>query len=118
MSGILLRRAMSDRVTLVRLTPKAARDAYGNPRAAEPQRTEGVPALLEQQNAEEQTTAGRDVQVGDWLLTLPAGTVLSGRDTVEHELHGTFEVVGDPEHVRLPLRGEHHVEARLRKVSR
>lgn len=65
---------------------------------------------LEQRSGAERVLAG-DTQQAEWMLILPAGAVIDGRDRVEVD-GVTFEVVGPPVRHKTP-RGEHHVEASL-----
>jgi hypothetical protein len=68
-----------------------------------------------QQIAGTEVTAGVQETVADWLLFLPAGTVLDARDRVK-ALGLVLEVVGPPARI-VGRYSEHHVEAKLRSVG-
>ena len=72
------------------------------------------PSRLEQRSATEVTVDG-DVQRSDWVLFLPPGAAIKGRD---RWVTGgrTFEVIGPPAVLHTPD-GPHHIEAQLRHLG-
>lgn len=72
---------------------------------------------LAQVTSTEETTDRRDAQIAEWILYLPAGTDLTGRDRVQVDgMTETFELVGPPNRAHR-RGGEHHLEAQLRTVE-
>jgi head-tail adaptor len=69
------------------------------------------------QRARTEDVDGREAQVHDHVVYLPAGTDVTGLDRVEWD-DRTFEVVGPVNRAWSPLRrGEHHVELDVRLVE-
>ena len=105
---------MTRAVTIVREYESGEADDYGNM----------VPARTLVQTVGELQQRGRDepgdqgeMSRTDWLLFLPAETVIDTADRVIVDGAG-FEVVGDPWHVRNPrLAALSHVEATLRRTG-
>lgn len=100
-------------VTVV--TPGSTTDRYGNlvPDWAASTSTT-VKGWISQSSGSEDEN-GRDAQIGEWTLFLPAGVEIDGRARVAWS-GVTFEVVGPPRRAWTP-RGEHHVEVQLRVVE-
>lgn len=100
-------------VTITRRTPAGGLDAYGNELLAET--TVQTVGELQQRVRREPGPMG-EMTVTDWLLVLPAGTVLDTGDAVDAG-GDRYEVVGGPWPVRDPRTAvEHHVEATLRRT--
>jgi hypothetical protein len=68
-----------------------------------------------QLTATELIAAGRDGSLSTWALVLPAGTAVDQSYRVEVD-GATYFVDGAPSRSKTP-RGEHHVEARLRRIT-
>lgn len=69
------------------------------------------------QRARDEVVDGREAQVHDYVVFLPAGTDVTGLDRVEWD-DLTFEVVGPPNRAwSAKARGEHHVELDVRLVT-
>ena len=100
-------------VTVV--TPGSTTDRYGNTVADWATSTSTTVKGWITQSSGTENEDGRDAQIGEWRLFLPAGTVVDGHARVEWG-GITFEVVGPPERAWTP-RGEHHVEVQLRVVE-
>lgn len=79
---------------------------------------DGVPTqgLLQQASTTEYTT-DRDTTVTQWVIFLPAGTVIGPQSQVVYDGQ-TFQVDGQPERVWNPRTASvSHVEAKLREVT-
>ena len=89
-------------------------DAYGN-EVATTVSTTAVSAYVEQTAATE-VIVDRETYVTDWLVVLPAGTVIDASDQILYGAH-TLKVVGPPARPWSPrTRAEHHVECRCVEV--
>lgn len=99
---------LNQQVEVVHYGP-GAEDAFGNPSRTEADR-QTVTARLWQIGSTERLT-GRDTQVGDWRIILPAFTVFDAGDEIEANGQ-RFSVLGAPQRV-MGARAEHHVEAAL-----
>jgi hypothetical protein len=73
-----------------------------------------VSCYFEQSGATE-VVVGRQTQIVDATLVLPAGTELDASDRVSID-GDTYEVIGTPSRPHRPGTGEHHVEAYLQRV--
>jgi hypothetical protein len=97
--------------------PDGGTDAYGNPLGG----TLTVETVCELQRRQ-QSQGSEDTRLGaiatdDWLLVVPAGTVLSAQDTVTVD-GVAYEVDGEPWPARNPrTRTVSHVEASLRRTT-
>lgn len=78
-------------------------------------RAPAVGVWLAQQSATE-TVNGRDTTVTTYTLQGPAGMDLRPLDRVEIDGALLYEVEGDPNPAWTP-RGEHHIEATLKRVT-
>ena len=100
--------------TLPRVSETGPEDAHGNPSLLDGDDVT-VACYLEQLSASE-NDIGRATQISDHLLIVPAGTVLSGDDTVVIDGE-TYIVVGPPWEVVHPPDGAvHHIEAHVRLI--
>lgn len=100
-------------VTIIRQTAGDVTDDYGNPIPG----VEEVATVGELQQRKRDEQADHDASVTDWLLVLPAGTVVDTDDAVLVDGR-RYEVVGDPWNVRNPRTGrESHVEATVRRAA-
>ena len=95
------------------LTPTTSTDRYGNSIATSWTSTV-TKGWLDQQTSSEGDGLRRD-QDTEWVLFLAADTVITGRDRVQVG-SDVYEVAGNPNRAWTPA-GEHHVEARLRRVD-
>lgn len=96
-------------------TPAGAgtNDAYGNENEA----ADTVTTVCELQQRQRTEDGETGVATGDWLLFLPAGTVLKSSSTVTVD-GVTYEVVGDPWPVWDPFQQDpSHIEATLRRTA-
>jgi hypothetical protein len=101
-------------VTVTHRLPGATRDEYGNEIPNE--ETLETVGELQQTRRAEPGDAG-ETSVADFLLILPAGTLLATGDTVTVDGQD-YEVVGDPDRKRNPrLRLQSHVEATVRRAA-
>lgn len=100
-------------VTIVRAG--VTTDRYGNEStdwsAAASWATKGWLARADQSEDQD----GRDALISGWVLRLPVGTDITGRDRVRVD-GTTYELDGPPNRPWTP-RGEHHVRCRLRLVE-
>lgn len=86
-------------------------DEYGNPTAGAEARTP-VDCYAEQQG-ETEDTGDRDLQEGDWLFVMPAGTAVEAEDHLVFE-GKILRIIGPPRRYHEPGQGEHQVELRAR----
>lgn len=93
-------------------------DAYGNQTKDWTAATRTAVRGWVSQTSGNEVLDGREAEVSEWAVYLPAGTVVTGGDRVEWaDLPAvTFEVDGPPNPARTP-RGPHHVEARVKVVE-
>lgn len=101
-------------MTLILRSDTGDEDAYGND---VPDETfVEVAGELQQQRRTEPADAG-ETSLTDWLLILPAGTLLNTGDAVICDGQ-VYEVVGAPWAARNPRTGaESHVEATVRRTA-
>lgn len=105
---------MTRDVTILRA--HTAADRYGDSSKTWTSATSTVTkGWLSQASSQEPTSPGRVAEVTTWQLYLPAGTDIEASDRVVID-GTTYEVDGPPNRARRPS-GEHHVEARLRRVE-
>ena len=106
---------MTRPATVYRRTDSAP-DEYGNPTLTE---ASGTPVLCQvARPSVRELTELTDTTIDDWLCFLPPGTAIAAGDRVEVDGLGSLEVVGRPNEVWHPLRGEtHHIELRLQAVN-
>jgi hypothetical protein len=96
------------------------RDTYGSEVVAEDfvAETVGFP----QQQGESESHRDEELAVDDWLVFWPSGTRVDRLAQVTFpDYYGddadlVLEVIGEPRRPRTPFGGEHHVEARARRV--
>ena len=103
---------MTRPVTIVSQVPSTV-NAYGDAKSTSTSAT--AVGYLEQTAAVE-VLVNQETYTSDWLLILPAGTVIDASDQVLVD-GATFEVVGPPARPWRPSTGEHHVECRLRQTT-
>lgn len=107
-----LARLLTQPVTVLNRAAGGDEDEYGDEVVEEWDRYD-TDAYLEQTDSIE-VQVDRDTVISNWLLVLPAGSVIDGGDQVI-TTDGTYEVIGRPARPWNPrLRAEHHIEARLR----
>lgn len=100
--------------TIVHSSTSDDTDAYGNPVPGET--VTDVACELQQVQRTEPAGHG-ELSRTDWLLILPASTLLATGDQVLVDGEA-YEVTGDPWRARNPRTGlEHHVEATLRRTA-
>ncbi len=89
-------------------------DAYGNATV----QIETVETVCElQQRQRDESTDREDLSVTQWLLVLPAGTVIWAGDTVTVDGFD-YEVSGDPWEARNPFtQAQSHIEATVIRTS-
>lgn len=104
---------LSESVTIQRHAAGAV-DVYGNPASTWADVTT-VKGRLEQRSGEERTVDG-NVVTSDWVLYLPAATVVYPRDRIVDRFGRTFEVTG-PANMRATPTRDSHVEVSLRHVE-
>lgn len=89
------------------LRPQAGTDRYGNETVAVYVEVAWHVGCSLARKSEKELTEGRDTQITDWVIRLPVGTQISGRDHIEIG-DITYEVVGEPEqfptHVHVDVR--------------
>lgn len=100
---------------ITRRLPSATDDGYGN-EIPDEQDVETVGQV--QQKARTEPAAEGESSVTDWILFLPAGTVLRTGDLVTTIDDGReYEVIGDPENMTMGSPAVHHLEATIRRTS-
>lgn len=101
-------------VTIV--VPGEQIDANNNHRPdwVNPASTVASPGFMQPQTGSEVTT-GRNTQIGDWVVFLPAGTAIDGTRRVLWKGR-TFEVIGPPA-VWDTGSSLDHVQAQLREIT-
>lgn len=102
-------------ITVTRIRPAAAQDRYGNPTldyGAAAART-AIKAWIDQASADEATPDGRTEVIGGWKVI--TNDDLAANDRLEWN-SVTYDLDGPAWPVYTPV-GQHHIEARLRRVE-
>jgi hypothetical protein len=111
---VTLTALLSQSATIVRRSPSGTTDDYGNDIPDET--TEDVECYLEQRQRDEDDLSG-EVSESEYLLIVPAGTVLdTGDEVIVNEL--AYEMVGAPWEAWNARTGQvGHIEATVKRVA-
>lgn len=106
---------LSRPVLITHRLPSTSLDAYGG-EIPDEQLIETVGQL--QQKARTEPPTEGELSVTDWTLFLPVDTLLRTGDTITMLDEGQdYEVIGDPENMRMGSPAVHHVEATVRRTA-